>query len=112
MNRDNFQCFILSELGHDGRSTSGEHRFSRAGRTDEQHVMPASGSYLKRPFRRLLTDHIREIVTISPAHRDNRGRTRCRQRTASQLIDEVVERCGRSQIQGAYPCSLVDVRRR
>ena len=61
MNLRRFDRFSDGHFGEDRRKSLGKHTFTRSGRTDEKHVMPACGGNFKRTLGAKLSLYVGKI---------------------------------------------------
>ena len=72
---------------------AGEHRLARAGRTQEEEVVPARGGHFEGPLGGLLATHLREVGTVPP---DDAGERRRRDRRNGVHAGQVVDGLGQA----------------
>ena len=93
------QRLLLRHVRQDRRQPPREHRLARAGRADEQHVVPARGGDLKRPFDVLLPHDVGEVGTGAAVRLRRRprrgGRDRLLAREVAHQLKDVFNRVDR-----------------
>ena len=61
MDRGHIECFLERQRWQDSRHAPRHHRFSGAGRADQQDVVAAGGGHFERPAREQLPAHVGEV---------------------------------------------------
>ena len=106
------QRLVEGERGQDAAEPLGQHRLARAGRTDEQQVVPARCRDLQRPPRHLLAAHVAEVGRGCGCARGgawNGGDRRSGGRLAAEEGDQIPEVARRLNLAPAHRRRLAGV---